>query len=81
LRGFIAVGIGGDSEICLVLSVPLKVTFGQDEHSPRLQALDKLSNGLGEVGNLRRRNDSYRFNLKRHGKVIDGKYVWAIDRR
>jgi hypothetical protein len=44
-----AIGVGRDSKIRLVLLVPLKVAINYDEHSPRFQALDKLSNGLGEV--------------------------------
>ena len=53
LRGFGAGGVGGDSKIHLVLSVPLKVAFGQDEHAPWFQALDELSNSLDVICYLR----------------------------
>ena len=49
LRGFGAAGVGGDSKIHLVLSVPFKVAFGQDDHAPWLQALDEFSNSLGII--------------------------------
>jgi hypothetical protein len=49
-----AVGVGGDSEIRLILFVPLEVAFNQDEHTPWLQALNELLNSLGVVCHLRR---------------------------
>jgi hypothetical protein len=58
LRGVGAVGVDGDSEIYLVLFVPLAVTFSQDEHTPRFQALDELANSLHKDCYLRRTNIS-----------------------
>ena len=50
LGGIGTVGVGGFGEICLVLFVQLSVAITQDEHAPWLQASDKLSSGLGEIG-------------------------------
>ena len=47
------VGIGGRGERCLVRIIKLTVAFSQDEHTPWLQAPDKLSGGLGERTYLR----------------------------
>jgi hypothetical protein len=47
-------GIGRDREFHLVLFDPFGAAFNNDEHTPRFQALDKLSNSLSIVCNLRR---------------------------
>ena len=38
-----AIGIGRGGEMYLVLFVPVNFTFGEDEYTPRLQALDEFS--------------------------------------
>ena len=53
LRALGAVGVGGDGKVHLVLSVPLEVAFGQDDHTPWLQTLDEFSNSLGVICYLR----------------------------
>lgn len=54
LRQIETVRIGGDSEMCLIFCVPLNATFNQEEHAPRFQALDQLSDSLREVFYLER---------------------------
>jgi hypothetical protein len=58
LHGVGAVGVGGDSKICLILPVELEVSFNQDEHTPWLQTFNELSNSLGVICHLRRVNIS-----------------------
>ena len=54
LDGIETVGVGRGGKTCLVLFVPFNITFNEDKHAPRLQALDELSDSSHIVCYLKR---------------------------
>ena len=73
LDGIRRVGVGGNTEMCLILFTPLQVAFNQDEHTPRLQAPNELSDSRRIVCDLKCTPDC----IEAMSKIILKK--WAND--
>ena len=58
LGGIETVRVSRGGKMCLVLFVPFNITLSEDEHTPRLQALNKLSDSSHIVCYLKRTNIS-----------------------
>ena len=65
LGGIETVRVSRGGKMCLVVFVPLNITFTENEHTPRLQALHKLSDSSYIVCYLKRTNISGQIVVKK----------------